>query len=355
MSRTGALHGEPAAASKGSERAGAAAEPASAAEAGNQSLQSLAAGGLRAKLDIGAADDPEERAADRLAEQALSGRGAAPCACGGGGCPSCGGGAKVRRKAEAGAARPPAAAAGFGNRSGRPLSLGARRHFEPRFGADFSKVRLHDDPATHRVARGIGARAFAIGNDIGFAEGGHASGTAAGQRLLAHELAHVALGHGGTRRAPEGDGRITAPAKPPEAPKETTSVRPSVDSFRYRGVVVADDAEFMRGELRRLVGHIGLVEAFLWVGQLVADQGRPPSPGIVQTLVSPLPRVRSPLDAAKDMQEEELAKRACAESHRDDPVGVHGSGHRGHGLPESLRDHRNLHHPGHPHQQRSQG
>lgn len=290
----------------------AAAPEAAPAELGNQVAQALFAGGLRARLEIGGADDPEERQADALAERALSGPVGAPCACGGGGCASCGGGAKVRRKAEAGAPEPAAAAIGFGNRAGRPLALATRRHFEPRFGTDFGAVRVHDDTVTHKVARGIGARAFAIGSDIGFAEGRHSPDTAVGRALLAHELAHVALGHGGVRRDPDGEGRITAPAKPEEAPKETTPVRPSVGSFRYRGVVVADDAEFMRGELRRLVAHIGLGDAFEWVMQLIADKGMPPEPGLLERVFAPLPRPRSPLDAMQDMEAEQ-SRRALAE------------------------------------------
>lgn len=283
-----------------------------APELGNQAMQTLIAGGLRAKLEVGGADDPEEREADRLAEQAMSGPVGSPCACGGGDCPSCGGSPKVRRKAEGGAAAPAAPVMGFGNRAGRPLDLGTRRHFEPRFGADLGAVRIHDDPGTHRFARGIGARAFAIGSDIGFAEGRHSPATAAGRELLAHELAHVALGHGGVRRDPDGEGRITAPAKPEEPAKETTPVRPSVGSFRYRGVVVADDAEFMRGELRRLVAHIGLWDAAEWVMQLTADKGMPPEPGLLERIAAPLPRPRSPLDAMQDMDAEQ-SRRAIAE------------------------------------------
>ena len=42
------------------------------------------------------------------------------------------------------------------------------------------------------AAHALGAKAFTIGNDIGFAEDRYQPGTAEGRRLLAHELTHVA-------------------------------------------------------------------------------------------------------------------------------------------------------------------
>jgi Domain of unknown function (DUF4157) len=75
--------------------------------------------------------------------------------------------------------------------AGRALSRAERSFFEPRFGGDFSRVRVHDDPAAARAARAIDARAFTLGRDIAFAPGEHAPGTPGGDRLMAHELAHV--------------------------------------------------------------------------------------------------------------------------------------------------------------------
>jgi hypothetical protein len=75
----------------------------------------------------------------------------------------------------------------------RPLSRSERVFFEPRFGADFSGVRVHDDAAAARAARALDARAFTLGRDIAFAPGERAPGTSAGDRLTAHELAHVVV------------------------------------------------------------------------------------------------------------------------------------------------------------------
>ena len=86
------------------------------------------------------------------------------CACGGG-CPRC--------------------------RGGSPLAAALRADLEPRYGHDFSAVRVHDDGAADRDAQALRARAYTSGSDIVFAAGAHAPDSSAGRRLLAHELAHV--------------------------------------------------------------------------------------------------------------------------------------------------------------------
>jgi hypothetical protein len=74
----------------------------------------------------------------------------------------------------------------------RPLPMASRHRMEARFGTDFSQVRVHDDRQAGVVAGSARAAAFTIGEQIVFAPGRFQPGTAAGDRLLAHELAHVA-------------------------------------------------------------------------------------------------------------------------------------------------------------------
>ena len=74
---------------------------------------------------------------------------------------------------------------------GQPLPGSTRAFFEPRFGHDFSQVRVHTDVKAAESARAVNARAFTVGQDVVFGAGEYAPGTAAGQRLLAHELTHV--------------------------------------------------------------------------------------------------------------------------------------------------------------------
>jgi hypothetical protein len=74
---------------------------------------------------------------------------------------------------------------------GRPLDSATRTIMEPRFGHDFSGVRVHDDARAARSAAAVDALAYTVGRDIVFAQGQYAPVSAAGVALLAHELAHT--------------------------------------------------------------------------------------------------------------------------------------------------------------------
>lgn len=74
---------------------------------------------------------------------------------------------------------------------GQPLDTAARAFMEPRFGHDFSRVRVHADARAAESARAVNALAYAVGNHVAFAPGRYAPATASGRCLLAHELAHV--------------------------------------------------------------------------------------------------------------------------------------------------------------------
>jgi hypothetical protein len=75
---------------------------------------------------------------------------------------------------------------------GQPLDLATSAFFEPRFAHDFSQVRVHTDTKAAESARAVNARAYTVGRDVVFGAGQYAPRTAAGDRLLAHELTHVA-------------------------------------------------------------------------------------------------------------------------------------------------------------------
>lgn len=74
---------------------------------------------------------------------------------------------------------------------GQPLDSATRGFMEPRFGHDFSMVRVHADNQAADAARTIEARAFTVGQNIVFGRGEFAPATKAGSRLLTHELTHV--------------------------------------------------------------------------------------------------------------------------------------------------------------------
>jgi hypothetical protein len=74
---------------------------------------------------------------------------------------------------------------------GNPLSESMRSFFEPRFGYDFSQVRVHTDARAAEIVRAVNAQAFTIGRDVVFGAGEYAPETGVGRQLLAHELTHV--------------------------------------------------------------------------------------------------------------------------------------------------------------------
>ncbi|KCZ70539.1 hypothetical protein ANME2D_02559 [Candidatus Methanoperedens nitroreducens] len=76
-------------------------------------------------------------------------------------------------------------------RIGQPLPEPVRAYFEPRFGYDFSGVRVHLGQKAEESAGSINALAYTVGKDIVFGAGQYQPQTSAGKRLLAHELTHV--------------------------------------------------------------------------------------------------------------------------------------------------------------------
>jgi hypothetical protein len=76
-------------------------------------------------------------------------------------------------------------------RSNQPLSSEERAFFEPRFGHDFSRVRINADSRSAEMADALNAEAFTVGRDIYFGAGKLRPRNTESDRLLAHELAHV--------------------------------------------------------------------------------------------------------------------------------------------------------------------
>lgn len=186
-------------------------------------LRPRTGGALQARYEVGAPGDRYEQEADRVAEQVVrmdapGGVSAAPpsiqrlCA----GCEE----EMLHREAaapDAGIAAPGAEAKIDAVRGGEPLTAEQRAYFEPRFGADFSRVRIHTDRSADAAARAIGAHAYTRGRDIVFRGDRYRPHTHAGRRLLAHELTHAvqqgtaprvqrqAAGEAGAARAAVGD------------------------------------------------------------------------------------------------------------------------------------------------------
>jgi len=166
-------------------------------------------------------------------------------------------------------------------RGGEPLDEGVRRRFEAAAGRDLGAVRIHRDAAAGATARALDAKAYTVGEHVTFAQGYYAPGTVAGDRLLAHELAHTAEPHGRLRKngpvceVPADASGLVCPQPPDtgvtdeeEPSTEPVSTEPGpmsepgesnivVEHPDYGTVVLSDDDSDTKLELRRLAREHG--------------------------------------------------------------------------------------------------
>ncbi len=171
---------------------------------------------LQAKLKVNTPGDQHEQEADRVAKQVMhipAPRLATPavtaishsvqrkCSCGGT-CSKCQGKQSdhghghLRMKsagpnATGGIAAPPIVHEALRS-PGQPLDPATRAFMEPRFGHNFSAVRVHTDAQAVESARAVNAHAYTVGKDVVFDAGQFSPATSRGRELLAHELTHVA-------------------------------------------------------------------------------------------------------------------------------------------------------------------
>ncbi|HEY2474813.1 MAG TPA: DUF4157 domain-containing protein, partial [Candidatus Cybelea sp.] len=99
---------------------------------------------------------------------------------------------------------------------GVALEHETRSFFEPRFGCDFSQVRVHYGSSAGEAAEAIDAESYTVGEHIVFAPGRYQPQSRGGALLLAHELAHVVQ----QRR-----GQCTAGVSEPNDPAEAAADR----------------------------------------------------------------------------------------------------------------------------------
>ncbi|MCL2780371.1 MAG: DUF4157 domain-containing protein [Actinomycetia bacterium] len=84
---------------------------------------------------------------------------------------------------------------------GSALPDPVRRRMEAGFGGSLGAVRVHTDERAAKLSRAMSAHAFTTGRDIFFAPGQYAPDTPAGERILAHELAHTRQDDASAHRA----------------------------------------------------------------------------------------------------------------------------------------------------------
>jgi hypothetical protein len=239
-----------------------AAEPAAVSTVGNLAVcRTLAARGIRAKLTVSKPGDPDEQEADRVADRVMSSppTQATPlqstsstctvCSAAGTTCAKCEEASTVRRKEDSSVPSNSASAddpAGQLLRGkGAPLPPSVRAFFEPRFGRDFSGVRVHTDNAAAESARAIQARAFTTGQNVAFAPGEYNPESHGGRKLLAHELAHVDQAAPKVRRDANNP---PAPAAPVDASAVTAAREVILDALE--GYTTRADSENILNQFR---------------------------------------------------------------------------------------------------------
>jgi hypothetical protein len=182
---------------------------ASRSPASSRTTAASLPGAIQAKLVVGQSSDPLEDEADRVADQIIrmpdpefSIAGTLPQAS-----------RKCAAREEAALTKrweTPETAANVAigllhealRSDGQPLDTQSRAFFEPRFGYNFSLVRVYDDATAAESARSIGALAYTAGSKIAFGAGHYQPGTSQGRKLIAHELAHVVQQRDGNGAGP---------------------------------------------------------------------------------------------------------------------------------------------------------
>src|SRR5688572_20806441 len=131
---------------------------------------------VHTKLRVSSPHSPQEREADQIADQVMRMAHPNDNAI----CPTCTNDTRaptavVHRSAQANALSPigtesaPQLRAAVSLASdGQSLDQSTRAFMEPRFGYDFSRVRIHADEAADRASSALEARAFTAGRDVAF-------------------------------------------------------------------------------------------------------------------------------------------------------------------------------------------
>jgi Domain of unknown function (DUF4157) len=123
---------------------------------------------------------------------------------------------------------------------------------EPRFGHNFGNVRVHTGEKAAESARAVDALAYTVGRDVVFGAGRYAPGTAAGQRLLAHELAHVVQ----QREPATGSGGLFLDSPGTASEREAEAVSRAVASGRWAPAISSPPA----ARLQRQMGGVKVAE-----------------------------------------------------------------------------------------------
>ena len=208
---------------------------------------------------------------------------------------------------------------------GQSLDEEARVLMEPRFGHDFSQVRIHTDERAAESARAVQAQAYAVGRDVVFDTGKYAPRTTSGQWLLAHELTHVVQQEGLTTES--GELSIGEPASSLE--QEASATADQVVAGRPKAIPAQRDGE--QRSVRRYQagdeGHGGIEQNALTKAGFTAKEARSVYFGNWLRDLSQLPPKALPLinilalgEFGREIKQEDLGTYVPSE-HLDNPEG----------------------------------
>lgn len=85
--------------------------------------------------------------------------------------------------------------------AGQGLDAGVQNKLSPQLG-DLSDVRVHTGGYSNDLNHAVSAKAFATGSDVYFGKDQYKPGTSDGDKLIAHELAHVVQQRGAPTSGP---------------------------------------------------------------------------------------------------------------------------------------------------------
>ena len=164
----------------------------------------------------------------------------------------------------------------------QPLDAATRAFFEPHFGHDFSKVRLHTGSRAAESANAVQARAYTAGREIVFGADQYQPGTAAGNALLAHELTHVV--QQGLEAPTAGSPRsISSPTDAAEREAESVG-RASLSGKVAPAMATAPGSLFRLGANPNCSNteadsiHQGISDASGWLNKAIPLMGQSPLP-----------------------------------------------------------------------------
>jgi hypothetical protein len=148
---------------------------------------------------------------------------------------------------------------------GEPINDSTRKFMEPRFGNDFSNVRIHKDAPSAQLNNQLNAKAFTYQNHIFFGAGQYQPESPGGKQLLAHELTHVVQQGASTALDPG--------LQPKPEPTGKPMIQRNILDKVISGVETAVDiADSIIVNISRAIGR-GIVATTNWIRDLASRVG----------------------------------------------------------------------------------